>query len=182
MNRLQLNRLKAIFYFWAALLVVASPSSLFAIESIYEAPDIFVSRHFNGEPPKPSMLYPDQALKESIKKVLGGKYSKFRIRYWLKADRSVWILEEIGKERLITSGFSIDANRISEMKVLIFRESRGWEVRYDSFARQFTDAKLLNDSLKLDRNIDNISGATLSVRAVTKLARLALVLHNSVTS
>ena len=56
------------------------------------------------------------------------------------------------------------------------------EVRYDSFARQFTDTKLLTDTLELDRNIDNISGATLSVRAVTKLARLALLLHNSVTS
>ena len=174
-----MNRLKWVFYLCAALLLVQPRAPLLAIESIYEAPDAFVSRHFDSEPPEPSMLYPDQTIKDSIKGILGHKYSKFRIRYWLKDNRSVWILEEIGKERPITSGFSIDADRIKEVKVLIFRESRGWEVRYDSFADQFTDAKLTG-SLELDRNIDNISGATLSVRAVTKLARLALMLHKSV--
>ncbi len=174
-----MNRSKWAFYLCAALLLVQPRAPLLAIESIYEAPDAFVSRHFDDNPPEPSMLYPDQPIKDSIKNILGHKYSKFRIRYWLKDNRSVWILEEIGKERPITSGFSIDADRIKEVKVLIFRESRGWEVRYDSFADQFTDAKLTG-SLKLDRNIDNISGATLSVRAVTKLARLALMLHKSV--
>ncbi|MXX98496.1 MAG: FMN-binding protein [Gammaproteobacteria bacterium] len=167
--------------FFVALLLVVPCSLLFAIESIYEAPDAFVSRHFNGEPPAPSMLYPKQEIKESIKNILGHRYSKFRIRYWLKDNRSVWILQEIGKERFITSGFAVDTNRIREAKVLVFRESRGWEVRYDSFADQFTDAKLTS-TLELDRSIDNISGATLSVRAVTKLARLALLLHNSVAS
>ena len=172
---------KWFFCCLAAVLLFAPQAPLYAISSVYEAPDVFVARPFDGSPPKASMLYPNKALKQSIKSILGHRYSKFRIRYWLKDNRSAWILEEIGKERLITSGFVIDTNRIREAKVLIFRESRGWEVRYDSFAEQFTDAKL-TESLQLNRNIDNISGATLSVRAVTKLARLALLLHATVTS
>ncbi len=149
-------------------------------DSIYEVPDAFVSRQFNGSPPNPSMLYPDAALKQKIKDILGHRYGKFRIRYWLKDARSVWILEEIGKERPITSGFVINSNSIEEVKVLIFRESRGWEVKYDSFSNQFTGVQLTR-SFDLDHNIDNVTGATLSVRAVTKLARLALLLHQVVT-
>jgi hypothetical protein len=62
--------------------------------------------------------------------------------------------------------------------VLIFRESRGWEVRHDFFTDQFKGVTL-NDDRELDLPIDNISGATLSVRALTRLARLALYLHNN---
>lgn len=148
-------------------------------QGIYEEPNAFVSRQFGGDPPPASILYPDAALKKKIKSVLGYRYSKFRIRYWLKGDRSVWILQEIGKEKFITAGFTVEALSIKDFKVLIFRESRGWEVRYDSFSRQFSNARL-TAKLKLDRNIDNISGATLSVRAVTKLARLALLFHQAV--
>ena len=61
------------------------------------------------------------------------------------------------------------------MKVLVFRESRGWEVRYPFFTEQFADASLKAET-KLDRKIDGISGATLSVDALIKLARLALFL------
>ena len=164
-----------------AALVAAVPAPVFSANSVYEAPDAFVSRHFDGAPPKPSVLYPDAGLKQKIKGILGHRYAKFRIRYWLQSDRSVWILEEIGKERPITSGFVINANSIEEVKVLIFRESRGWEVKYDSFADQFTGAELTR-SFMLSRDIDNITGATLSVRAVTRLARLALLLHRVVTT
>jgi hypothetical protein len=61
------------------------------------------------------------------------------------------------------------------LRVLEFRESRGWEVRYPFFTDQFGGIGLRPD-LQLDRPIDGISGATLSVRALKKLARLALYL------
>ena len=160
--------------------LVLSPL-LFAKSGVYETPDSFVARHFAGAIPESSFLYPDKALVSKIKSVLGHRYRRFRIRYWLKDERSVWILEEIGKEKPITTGFAVQRNTLKEVKVLIFRESRGWEVRYDSFANQFLDARLTKD-MKLSRRIDNITGATLSVRAVTKLARLALLLHNKVTA
>ena len=170
-----------ICYLVSCLLALTNCSVSFALESVYEDPNDFISRHFEGDPPKPSTLYPDSALKKSIKDILGNSYSKFRIRYWLHDGKSVWILEEIGKEKFITSGFVVKEGIIKGVKVLIFRESRGWEVRYDSFTDQFIGAKL-SQSLKLDRNIDGISGATLSVRAVTKLARLALLFHRTVMS
>ena len=65
---------------------------------------------------------------------------------------------------------------ILEVKVLIFRESRGWEVKYPFFTDQFKGATLVSDN-NLDRKIDGITGATLSVNALTKLGRIALLLH-----
>ena len=62
-----------------------------------------------------------------------------------------------------------------DVRVLIYRESRGWEVKYPAFTDQFRGARLTSDG-KLDQSIDGISGATLSVHALTRLARLALLL------
>ena len=51
--------------------------------------------------------------------------------------------------------------------------------RYPFFTDQFHNAKL-NDKLLLDSDIDNISGATLSVNALKRQARLALLLDTEV--
>jgi FMN-binding domain len=146
---------------------------------VYEQPAEFISKSFKGDPPEPNVIYLKGEVKRSVKNILGHKYSKIRIRYWLKQGRSAWILEEIGKERPITTGIVISGESIEHVKVLIFRESRGWEVRHDFFTEQFLHAKL-NSKGYLDRQIDGITGATLSVRAVTNLARMALFLHNQV--
>lgn len=98
-----------------------------------------------------------------------------RQRYWQEGEKTVWILEEIGKEEPITAGFVIDQSKVSQVSVLTYRESRGWEVRYPSFLKQFVNA-VLNEDLQLSQSIDGISGATLSVSAMKKMARLALYL------
>ena len=161
------------------LLLSALPGAAGAVTQVYEAPDAFVERVFQEQPPQASLLYPDKPLKKRIRAILGRRYAKFRIRYWLQDGRSAWVLEEIGKERPITCGFAVSSSGIEELKVLIFRESRGWEIRYEGFTRQFAGARL-TPADKLDRGIDNVTGATLSVRAATKLARLALLLHDTV--
>ncbi|MDP4884461.1 MAG: FMN-binding protein, partial [Opitutales bacterium] len=63
-----------------------------------------------------------------------------------------------------------------QMQVLIYRESHGWEVRYPFFTDQFEGLELTNENT-LNRKIDGISGATLSVNALTRLSKLALHLH-----
>lgn len=73
------------------------------------------------------------------------------------------------------------ADKIQLVRVLAFRESRGWEVRHSFFTDQFKRVGLTSEGT-LDGRIDGISGATLSVRVLTKLARLALVLHQRVST
>ena len=118
-------------------------------------------------------------LKKQIEEILDHKYKGLRVRYWRTQIKSAWILNEIGKEKLITTGIVINNARIELVKVLVFRESRGWEVRHDFFTDQFKSAALKEDH-QLDKTIDNISGATLSVRAVRKLAQIALLLDQEI--
>ncbi len=58
-------------------------------------------------------------------------------------------------------------NAIQDVKVLVFRESRGWEVKYPFFTDQFNQVQLNNEK-ELNKHIDGISGATLSVNALRK--------------
>jgi hypothetical protein len=146
---------------------------------VYQTQEAFLGEVFANEVPKPGIVWPDKTLKKKITDILGHKYKSLRIRYWKKDNKTAWVLEEIGKEKPITTGFVITNQKIERVRVLIFRESRGWEVRHTFFTEQFDEAGLKQD-MELDRNIDNISGATLSVRAVTKLARLALLLDQHV--
>ncbi len=62
------------------------------------------------------------------------------------------------------------------VRVREFREARGWEVRYPVFTDQFNDVRL-DGGDELDRQIDGITGATLSVNAVARVVRLALFLY-----
>ena len=149
-------------------------------QGVYQVPDEFINEVFDHDPPKSKKLWLRKLLKEEVKSIMGHDLGVLRLRYWYKDDRSAWILEEIGKERPITTGIVVNKNKIELVRILIFRESRGWEVRHPFFTDQFKDANLIREN-KLDRSIDGISGATLSVKAVTKLARLALMLNRYVT-
>lgn len=147
---------------------------------VYQEPEDFINEVYRQSPPRPDKLWISGDLKADINNIMDHDLGVLRLRYWLKDGRSTWILEEIGKERPITTGIVVNNDRIEQIRILIFRESRGWEVRYPFFTDQFKGA-VLSESNKLDRHIDGITGATLSVNAVTKLARLALLLHDTVT-
>jgi hypothetical protein len=114
-----------------------------------------------------------------VQQILGHSPGSLRVRYWLQGERTAWILEDIGKTEPITTGIVVDNSAIARIEVLIYRESRGWEVKHPSFTKQFKGATLTALS-ELDRQIDGITGATLSVRALTRLARMALYLDAKV--
>jgi len=155
------------------LAVLLLPANPVAADSAYQSPDEFLEKVFAGPPPTPQVLWLKGEIKETTMIILGHKYPGLRIRYWGKDNRSAWILEEIGKVKPITVGLVIHDGSLETIQVLAFRESRGWEIRYPFFTDQFTGVTLTEEH-KLDRIIDGISGATLSVTAMKKLARLAL--------
>lgn len=146
---------------------------------VYQKPEAFIREVHGGNVPAPKTLWLTEAVQSEAVRLLGHKYPAARLRYWLRDGRSTWVLEEIGKEEPITVGIVIDHGKVGLIRVLIFRESRGDEVRHPFFTEQFEGAALRGDR-ELDRPIDGITGATLSVRALTKLARLALLLHEQV--
>jgi len=151
---------------------------LLAKEDIYLEPEAFIGQSFEGAP-EAKVLWLTKETKAQIKDVFGRDYPGLRIRYWQRNDRTAWILEDIGKVKPITAGFVIEGGRMLRMRVLIYRESHGWEVRHPFFTDQFTGLELETDN-QLSKTIDGISGATLSVNALTRLSKLALFLHREV--
>ncbi|MGE0622941.1 MAG: FMN-binding protein [Pseudomonadales bacterium] len=147
-----------------------------AEDQVYRSEDAFLADAFHGAPPASQALWVQPALREELDRRFGWR-AGLRVRYWQAGDRSAWILDEIGKDKPITAGIVIDGGSIAHLEVLVFRESRGWEVRYPFFTEQFFQASL-SERGDLSRHIDGITGATLSVRAVTRMARVALRLHD----
>jgi hypothetical protein len=123
---------------------------------------------------QPKTLWLNQALKKRAEAILDHPYQGLRVRYWQSGQRTVWILDEIGKEQPITTGIIIENGKILSVDVLAYRESRGAEVQQLFFTRQFQGLTLMSTD-KLSKKIDGITGATLSVWALQKVARLALM-------
>ena len=157
------------------VLLFVQTGSVFA-DDAYQSQEDFLLEAFSGVMPEPGVIWLKGDIKNAATDILGHPYPGLRIRYWGEAGRSAWVLEEIGKVKPITVGLVVNDNGLEIIRVLAFRESRGWEVRYPFFTDQFTGIGLTDEN-DLNRPIDGISGATLSVRALKKLARLALYLH-----
>jgi FMN-binding domain len=153
-------------------------STLAADDQVYLAPEAFLSEAF-GTAPSPSMLWITAEIQPELEKILGHPPPRLRQRYWKDGAKTAWILEEIGKEEFITAGFVISNDRIEKARVLIYRESRGMEVRYPAFLKQF-DGVQLQEKQRLSKRIDGIAGATLSVWAMERMARTALFYHRHV--
>jgi hypothetical protein len=153
------------------LLVFQSASQ--AREDVYLTPEQFAAEAVGSPVSKPEVLWLTKDVAAQASRILGHAPYQLRQRYWKSGDKTAWILEEIGKEELITAGFVIENGKLLQARILVYRESRGGEVRYPAFLKQYEGAAL-DSERQLDRNIDGISGATLSVRAMGRMARLAL--------
>jgi Na+-translocating ferredoxin:NAD+ oxidoreductase RnfG subunit len=86
------------------------------------------------------------------------------------------LLNVVGKEQPITFLVAVGADgTVRGVEVLIYRESEGSEIRSGRFIRQFV-GKTLAAPLKLGRDIEAISGATLSSRSTAYAVKKALAL------
>jgi len=73
----------------------------------------------------------------------------------------------LGKDQPITFLVAVDAtDRLKDVDILVYREPYGGEVAYEPWRRQFR-GKGAGDSLRVGKEIRSISGATISVHAVT---------------
>ncbi len=166
----------ALPFLLCILLLGISPVSVAQKSEGISAQD-YGAQHFSGDLSWQT-LWIDKEQRAQIEKILGHRFGPFRIRYWGQEQRTGWIFEEIGKELPITVAVVVEDGRIIDLTVLEYRESRGGEVVYPFFTGQFLSAKLKDDSkYGLDKTIDGITGATLSVRALKKVATLALYCH-----
>lgn len=151
-----------------------------ATDEVYQQPSAFIAESFNATPTKRTLTITD-GVRARISKIMGTHYQLSAPNYWEHEGKTAWVLEEIGKYKPITTGIVVGKDgTLARLKVLIYRESHGGEVRHSFFTRQFKGAGLRRGK-KLDQPIDGIAGATLSVKALERLSALALMLHEEVS-
>ena len=148
-------------------------------EDVFLSKENFLKIAFEDDVPRRKGLRFKGEVKEIAQEIMGSNFKKIRMKYWRQDDKTAWILERIGKVKLITAGFIVENCRISSIHFLVYRETHGWEVKYPSFRDQFVGINML-DEFKLNKRIDGIAGATLSVNSVEKMARLALAMNSLV--
>lgn len=83
---------------------------------------------------------------------------------------------EVGKHLPITYiiGFT-PTGQVSRVEMMVFREVRGWEARERRFMAQF-EGKGATDRLQVGAGLKNVTGATLSSRAIAKGVQRGLFL------
>lgn len=86
----------------------------------------------------------------------------------------VFLLDVIGQSQPITFAIGIAPDgTLRDVEVMVYRESHGDEIADKRFRRQFA-GKRAADPITLGKDIDAISGATISSRSATFAARKAL--------
>lgn len=132
--------------------------------------------------PDPVHLSADQLAQ--AQRLAGRAFRESDYRFWIGRKGEAiagyaTVLEVVGKERPITFLIGIGpAGEIKGVEVLVYRESRGAEIRYPRFMAQFAGKKIDNP-LRLGDDVESISGATLSSRAATYAVRKALAIFEA---
>ncbi|WP_196140617.1 FMN-binding protein [Aliikangiella sp. G2MR2-5] len=139
---------------------------------------IFSSEHQFVETP---LLLSDDN-KDQIKDLSGVRQRKNEQKFWkvMQGDQQVgWFTVDdvIGKHEYISYAVGIDLKgEVTGVEILSYRETHGGQVRQADWRQQFV-GKSLQDSVKLGKDINNISGATLSCRNITDGVKRLLVIH-----
>ena len=93
-----------------------------------------------------------------------------------KIDGYALVQNTIGKHKPMTYMVGVDSTgHVLNVELLVFRESRGSEVRTKRFNVQY-EGKTVLDPVRINKDIINISGATMSVRSMSAGIKRALVL------
>ncbi len=126
-----------------------------------------------------AILYPEQALTavpltlteeqvDFIEDASSIRVRNDKLNLWRTAEGDWFIVDQvIGKHENIDIAVAIDhQGKVRGIEVLTYRESYGDQIMHPKWRAQF-HGKDSSEFLKLDKQIKNISGATLSCRHVT---------------
>lgn len=93
-----------------------------------------------------------------------------------RIDGYAVVQNTIGKHKPMTYMVGVDPNgEVTNIEVLVYRESKGSEVRTKRFNAQY-EGKTLDDPIRINKDIINISGATMSVRSLSAGVKRTLVM------
>jgi FMN-binding domain len=115
---------------------------------------------------------------KTIESRSGVRVRSRELKVWKVSGGGWFIVDEVlGKHEYITYALGISANgAVKQIEILDYRETYGYEVREASWRQQFV-GKSAEAPLRLDADIRNISGATLSSRHITEGVRRLLATY-----
>ena len=123
---------------------------------------------------------PTATQRAALEDALGRRLFEPAYRFLLVYDRAArlqgyaLVTDERGKYRPITFMVGVTPDfRVADAAVMVYRESRGGEVQRARFLSQYR-GRTLRDPIQINRDIVNISGATISVRSMNAGVRKAL--------
>src|ERR1041385_577238 len=168
--------MKSEFAFIALPISALVAPSTFAVQylSVDQAQRaIFPNKSLSAAPVK---LAPSQ--RKAIEKASGVRVLHDDQQVWRVNGGGWFIVDEVvGKHEFITYAVGLNANgSVKQIEVMDYSETYGGEIRNENWRAQFV-GKTKQSPLKLDRDIKNISGATLSCRHITDGAKRVLALH-----
>ena len=169
--------MKPQFLFIAAPLAVATVSSGFAVTylNVEQAQAaIFPGQSFSAYP-----LQLSDAQRKTIEQESRVRLTGTPPRIWQLKEGGWFIVDEvIGKHEFITYAVGLTRDgAVKGIEIMDYRESYGGQVRDPKWRAQFVGKKN-GAPLLLDRDIKNISGATLSSRHLSDGVRRVLALHH----
>jgi Na+-translocating ferredoxin:NAD+ oxidoreductase RnfG subunit len=117
--------------------------------------------------------------RKAIESASGVRQRGDTVQAWRVSGGGWFIVDEvIGKHEFITLGVGITAGgAVKGIEIMEYRETYGDQVRNPKWRAQFT-GKTKAAALKLDDDIKNISGATLSSRHITEAVKRLLATHS----
>jgi hypothetical protein len=122
-----------------------------------------------------------QEKKDAIEKRIGWKFPEESFDVYIgetgdKIDGYAMVHNTIGKHKHMTYMVGVD-NRgaCTDVELLVFREAKGSEVGRKRFNAQY-EGKTVSDPIRINKDIINISGATMSVRSISAGVKRVLVL------
>jgi Na+-translocating ferredoxin:NAD+ oxidoreductase RnfG subunit len=122
-----------------------------------------------------------QEKKDLIEQRIGWKFPENAFELYIgetgnKIDGYAMVHNTIGKHKHMTYMVGVDANGVcSDVELLVFREARGSEVGRKRFNSQY-EGKTVSDPIRINKDIINITGATMSVRSISAGVKRVLVL------
>lgn len=126
-------------------------------------------------------IHLDDADVGAIEKASGQSVRARDLTIWKTAKgECVYVDQVLGKHEFITYAVGIDAaGKVKGVEILEYRESYGQQVRKPEWREQFV-GKDKNSTLKVNTDIKNLSGATLSSSHITDGVRRLLQTHERV--
>lgn len=118
-------------------------------------------------------------LQERMRSASSIRYPFKGERIWKAADGSWLVIDEVvGKHEMVTYAVALNpTGSILGIEILEYVESYGYEVAELEWRKQFI-GKTVGDPIKLNQDIQNIGGATLSCKHITDGVKRITVLYD----